>query len=62
VLRFHQAKTDRLLGIPEDSDWQFDATIPIGKPFGHWGLAKRPLVHVQRVLRTTGRMGSERTV
>ncbi len=45
VLRFHQEETDRLIGIPEGSDWEFHAMIPLGKPLGNWGLAKRPPVH-----------------
>ena len=45
VLRFHQEETDRLIGIPEDSDWEFHAMIPVGKPLGNWGLAKRPPVN-----------------
>jgi len=45
VLRFHQEETDRLLGIPEDAGWEFHAMIPVGKPLGSWGLAKRPPAH-----------------
>ncbi len=45
VLRFHQQETDRLIGIPDDNDWEFHAMIPVGRPLGNWGLAKRPPVH-----------------
>ena len=46
AMRMRQEETDALLGIPADSDWEFHAMVPLGRPLGNWGLAKRPPAHL----------------
>ena len=45
VLLFHHKEMLDILGVPPDEGWQFNCTVTMGYPRGHWGIAPRRPAH-----------------
>jgi len=45
LLRVRRAEVDALLGLRADSDYEMAAMLPLGRPTGPWGIAKRRPLH-----------------
>lgn len=45
LLKSRRAQVDALLGLPADSEYEMAAMVPLGRPTGRWGIARRPVLH-----------------
>lgn len=45
LLKARRADVDALLGLPQDSEYEMVAMVPLGRPTGRWGVASRRPLH-----------------
>ena len=45
LLKTRRAEVDALLGLPQDSEYEMVAMVPLGRPTGRWGVAQRRPLH-----------------
>lgn len=45
LLKARRTEVDALLGLPQDSEFEMVAMVPLGRPTGRWGIAARRPLH-----------------